>query len=556
MKVKEEELYRPIFELFGGDYFATSAIELGPKEIDIVLESLTTGKLIAIEVKVRKWKQALRQALNYQLGADESYVAIHEKYSRSINPQKFKELGVGLITVDPKGKAEIRIPPIQSPRKQRNYTTLLRAHVAEKRIATASNPSTAPSNQSFKNYLWYVATERRYYEEYADCYDGLMINAHILAHYTSAFSALCLALDKPFFVLPDTHFLQLARPNLFLDTKGGIRASWEKLGNNYGALTKLVLSQGRNLEPSDFVSKTGSFQQSLYDLVENVLYFQKQRVPSAAHGLARFFDAPPTASPSYLVAPNFFFTSIQDPWYAISLELAKESVSHKETHKLFALICTSKSVLISDKAISTIGDDFSGLGLDGVLVWIQDFSEAYEPLPLLQSFRDFVGKLKERDLSVINLYGSFFSFLMHHYGLDGTGYGICYKDSSDPEDFPTGGPPGGPLPKYYLKDIRTKIGKVEAAVALGQFPSLGCSCEICSEELDYMLDAATPDTISRDLMKRHFLICKREEKKYICENTLSQAIADLAKDYGKHRKKAHLVSIDHLKRWAEAAKSP
>jgi len=556
MTVREKELYQPVLELFGNDYFAVRGVQLGPKRIDLVLSSDITKKVIAIELKVSKWKQALRQALNYQLAADESYVAMFKKHSNPVDLQKFKSLGIGLITVDSESHATIKIPAKPSPRKQRNYSILLRAHIAEQKAKTSFNLRNNPSTSySFKNYLWYVAIERNYYNEYADCYDGFLVNAHILAHYTSAFSALCLTLNKPFFIIPDTHFFQLAPFTLFLDTKGGIRSSWEKLAESYGTLIKLILNQGRNLETKDFVSKTGSFHQSLYDLVESVLSFQKDRVALATQGLARFFENPSTSTPTYLVAPYFYFASVEDPWYKISLEMTRESIKRKGTHNLFTLLCTSKSVLLSDNAISTIIDDFSDLELEGFLLWIQDFSETSEPSPLLDGLRRLVRKLKENDWKIINIHGGFFSSLMCYYGLNGVGYGICYKESDDPESFATGGPPGGPLPKYYLREIKIKLGKVETAVALNELPSLRCSCKICDKQIDYMLDAATPNAISKDLMKRHFLICKRDERDYICKSPLPQVLTNLDNIYKKYKKKIYLVPAEHLKRWVDLCKA-
>jgi hypothetical protein len=557
MTIKEEQLYAPILELFGKDYFAAFDVQLGPKRIDIVLASKTTDKIVAIEVKVNKWRQAMRQALNYQLAADESYVAIPEKNVNPIDLEEFDKLGIGLIAVNSEGKAAIRISAKPSLRKQNNYSILLRAYVAEKQTMPNSNPGNISStSQSFQNYLWYIANERSYYNQYRDTYDGFLVNAHVLEHFSSAFSALYLSLRKPFFIIPDTHFFQLAPITIFFDTKGGIKSSWEKLAENYGPLIKLVLSQGRNLEISDFISKTGGYQQSLYDLVENVISFQKNKVPFATQGLARFFDVQPDANPTYLVAPYFFFTSIQDPWYKISLEMAREATKHKETCQVFALLCTSKSVLMSDKALSTIISDFSTIGLDGFLLWIQDFSEIDEPDPLLLSFRKFVSNLKKNKWNVINLYGEFFSSLMCYYGLDGVGYGICYKESADPMVFPTGGPAGGPLPRYYLRDVKAKLGKIEAAIALSEIPSLKCSCKVCDTQTEYILDAATPDAVSKDLMKKHFLICKGDERDYICKCSLASVLGELKAKYKKYQKKAHLIPIEHLRKWIDVCKEP
>ena len=245
--VKEKELYSPILKLFGEGYFSAEDVPLGPKLVDLAFTSKSADKVIAIEVKVKNWKQALRQALNYQLAADESYVAIAKNHSNSIDHDRFRSLGIGLILVDLDAKkAGIAIQPKQSNRKRENYATLMRAHLAERKAISMHRHRSNPSGETpLKHYLWYVALERRYYTEFPECYDGFIINAHVLAHCASAFSALCMKFNKPFFIVPDTHFFQLARTTYFLDAKGGIRSSWEKLIDSYGPLVRVALSQGR-----------------------------------------------------------------------------------------------------------------------------------------------------------------------------------------------------------------------------------------------------------------------------------------------------------------------
>ncbi len=554
MTLKETDLYAPVLDLFGENYSVACDVQLGPKRIDIVLTSKEMNKIIAIEVKISKWKQAIRQALNYQLAADESYVAILKKHTNAINMETFKQLGIGLITIDSDGQASVKIPAKLSSRKQKNYSTLVRAFAAEQQSAANPHPvHKAFQTPAFKNYLWYVANEREYYSEFTDCYDGFFINAHILEHFASAFSALSLALQKPFFIIPDTHFFQIAPITYFFDTKGLIKSSWEKLIDSYGPFIRFVINQGRNLQVDDFISRSGAFQQALYDLVQRVIASQKGRVASAVQGLSRFFDSEPEPTPTYLVAPYFFFASIEDPWYKISLEMAKQAVKQKGTHELYILLCTSKSVLMSDNAVSTIVNDFSGLDIAGFLIWIQDFNEAEEPSPLLYKLRQFVIRLSQNGRNVINTHGSFFSSLLCYSGLNGVGFGLCYKEFSDPEAFPSGGPPGGPVPKYYIPRIKFKLGKVEAAIALNEVPSLSCSCSICSEREGEMLDAATPDRVSKDLMKRHFMICKRSERDYVCRASFSDILNDLNSTYDLYRNDVHIIPIEHLKRWVESS---
>jgi hypothetical protein len=62
-------------------------------------------KVIAVEAKVRDWRAGFRQAIRYQEFADESYLAVYEKF---VNPclefkSAFETAGIGLIGVSDNG---------------------------------------------------------------------------------------------------------------------------------------------------------------------------------------------------------------------------------------------------------------------------------------------------------------------------------------------------------------------------------------------------------------------------------------------------------------------
>lgn len=52
---------------------------------------------IAIEVKIKDWKQGLYQAWRYNSFAEKSYLAIYEQYAKNIDLNLFEEHNVGLI---------------------------------------------------------------------------------------------------------------------------------------------------------------------------------------------------------------------------------------------------------------------------------------------------------------------------------------------------------------------------------------------------------------------------------------------------------------------------
>jgi hypothetical protein len=82
------------------------------------LLGLGTGTVTAVEMKLKNWVQALRQAIAYQLAADRSWVAMPlAGASRAYRQRwRFEVEGVGLLAVDDHGGVRTAIPAGPSPR--------------------------------------------------------------------------------------------------------------------------------------------------------------------------------------------------------------------------------------------------------------------------------------------------------------------------------------------------------------------------------------------------------------------------------------------------------
>jgi hypothetical protein len=110
-------------------------------QITNLLNSEGFGKVIAVEAKVRDWRSGFRQAMRYQEFADESYLAVYEKY---INPclgfmKAFQAAGIGLIGVSDEGlKVHIQASNISQYNKQINRL------LAQERISTFVNGGNQP----------------------------------------------------------------------------------------------------------------------------------------------------------------------------------------------------------------------------------------------------------------------------------------------------------------------------------------------------------------------------------------------------------------------------
>lgn len=82
------------------------------------LAGVGRGRLVAVELKLTDWRHALRQAVAYQLAADESWVAMPlAGASRAYREAwRFRREGVGLLAVDDAGRVRLPIPAGPSTR--------------------------------------------------------------------------------------------------------------------------------------------------------------------------------------------------------------------------------------------------------------------------------------------------------------------------------------------------------------------------------------------------------------------------------------------------------
>ena len=72
------------------------------RSIDLVL--MRDGVLIAIEFKLRDWRRGIRQARDYRLGADFSYICMPCRKVSEEMKEEFINAGVGLMFYDDSGE--------------------------------------------------------------------------------------------------------------------------------------------------------------------------------------------------------------------------------------------------------------------------------------------------------------------------------------------------------------------------------------------------------------------------------------------------------------------
>lgn len=87
------------------------------------------ARLTAVELKLDKWRGALRQADNFALSTDRAWVILDHQRIGGVNRHRdrFKEMGVGLAAIDPHGTLSVLTRP-----RQRQPVRWLRALIAER----------------------------------------------------------------------------------------------------------------------------------------------------------------------------------------------------------------------------------------------------------------------------------------------------------------------------------------------------------------------------------------------------------------------------------------
>ncbi len=81
--------------------------------IDLCFYDPDSRRVASVELKVKNWRDALRQARVYQLCSDEVYVVMHPAFVHRANAELFEQFGVGLLAFG--AVPEIRVGAMPSP---------------------------------------------------------------------------------------------------------------------------------------------------------------------------------------------------------------------------------------------------------------------------------------------------------------------------------------------------------------------------------------------------------------------------------------------------------
>lgn len=132
----ERELARPVTEwLESAGYRVRREVPIVGRWADLV--GMRQTEVVAVELKLRDWRGALRQATAYQVGADRAWVAMPLAAAAHAyrHRHRFEAEGVGLLAVDDQGRVRAPLPAVTSSR--------LLPFVRDGVLASASQPEAA-----------------------------------------------------------------------------------------------------------------------------------------------------------------------------------------------------------------------------------------------------------------------------------------------------------------------------------------------------------------------------------------------------------------------------
>jgi hypothetical protein len=99
--MKEEDMNDVVIDYFENRGFVTfEEVPANQKRIDLYFIHRNYPKTIAVELKIRKWKQALRQAYQNLFFAQKSYVGLWHEFLNEKVISEISIYGIGIIKIN------------------------------------------------------------------------------------------------------------------------------------------------------------------------------------------------------------------------------------------------------------------------------------------------------------------------------------------------------------------------------------------------------------------------------------------------------------------------
>ena len=442
-----------------------------------------------------------------------------------------------------------------------------------------------------------ISADQRYLAgEFLDAYSATVINGNMVAHIPAALGQFLTDRTaretgpKPFIIDPLTHAFQhdpsKVRTKRMRDGKEveETKLSILKMSQAFGEPVQSRVGEQAVL-PSDFADEARS-----REFCERVLDFQLNTIERQARQQKSWkylqYLGVQTMKPAVVIAPYFWMTAgTMDDWLPRNIWFVECARDFAETTPLCAQVVVTRDVLTDDGERDRLAQAYGTSPCDGILLWIDQFSEHEVSAKHLLGFGELVRKLtREFAKPVVNLYGGYFSILLCRLEdlafLQGVCHGLEYGE--DRSVVPVGS--GLPMAKFYLPAHHRRLRYPQALRAVrdiyGGFESAGaflrnvCACDECRSVVQsdpaqdfaaygrsrpirfrrrggvVTLDYPTKET--KDHCLRHYLHVKRQEFEDARSLTTDQVAANLEEHHSRAARLIGKNEVHYLKAWAEA----
>lgn len=415
-------------------------------------------------------------------------------------------------------------------------------------------------------------------------YDGVIINANMVAHAPEGLAAFLLEKtnQKPYIIDPLTHAFQHDPTHITkINDDGSVetKSSIKTLSNNYGNAIKDIVGK-RPLFPRDLT-------ENLNEFVDSCIKFQKTHLSSLmanrdSNKYLLFASDDLTLTPYALVAPYFYMTEFTaKDWLSVLIKSAQRAKEIEPNYKVFSAIVVSRGVILNDDLIKDIVSNFNNINIDGFLLWIDGLEEhnaSAAELKGLLSLADGLRKDETREL--INLHGSYFSILagggqIRNKSFSGVAHGPEFGEFRSV--VPVGG--GIPIARYYIKSLHNRVKYRDAVKYLLEKNLLEscniyyrdvCDCTECRRTLNGNPNNFTlfgksdtklvkrnsgyvtmeyPTRETKDRCLKHYLEVKKTEYDFARTAPKSEIVQDLNKGIDEYEEIAGLDFVTYLDTW-------
>lgn len=386
-----------------------------------------------------------------------------------------------------------------------------------------------------------VHKDREVLKQLRDSFAGMVIPAHILAHSSDATRVAVDYIDRLYFIDPMTYILTSDNIKSYVtnnkeNTGIKFKTSIEKLTTEYGLIDFFRDRDYKELTPDDF---TDDFIQ---DFCEKNLAFQQTKLNGqAASAYKKYSDILKEVDsesfeakdhqPTVIIPPYFHSEKTTDRWHSVNVKLALKTLELCDDSLVVSPIILTCAKNLSAKLLKSY-EAFSE-----IILWVADLDESrsistasqIEKLKLLKAF---VETAKAKDVSVTNLYGSYYSALLTKLGLKAFCNGIFYGEYKDYRS-KVGG--GAPPARFYISKLH-KFYLVPVAVALIQDDRdlFDAEPEKSKKLLNYNFENISLMSQDQSLAQKHFLFARESELQLVRSKTLEELVDYLGSNFKNH----------------------